>query len=179
MLLTAALLFKALAILLLAKIAWTDFTVQKITNRDVLLLLCLGLGALQFHSLQTGSWVEMGISALGGLILFAALFPFWLLRKIGAGDVKLLSVTPFLIGGSNLAVFSVLMLVFAIATAALVKNPFLLPAGVFRHYVEHMDRKGVVPFGVPISAAAICAMALQIYSALVVATSSGILDQLN
>lgn len=179
MLLAAALLFKAVAILLLAKIAWTDFTVQKITNRDVLLLFCLGLGALQFHSLQTGSWLEMGISAIGGLVMFAALFPFWLLRKMGAGDVKLLSVTPFLIGGSNLAVFSVLLLVFAIATAALVKNPFLLPAGVFRHYVEHMDRKGVVPFGVPISAAAICAMALQIYSAVVVATSSGILDQLN
>ncbi|MER8632215.1 prepilin peptidase [Mesorhizobium opportunistum] len=179
MLLAAALLFKAVAILLLAKIAWTDFTVQKITNRDVLLLLCLGLGALQFHSLQTGSWLEMGISAIGGLVMFAALFPFWLLRKMGAGDVKLLSVTPFLIGGSNLAVFSVLLLVFAIATAALVKNPFLLPAGVFRHYVEHMDRKGVVPFGVPISAAAICAMALQIYSAVVVATSSGILNQLN
>ncbi|BCG82552.1 prepilin peptidase [Mesorhizobium sp. 113-3-3] len=179
MLLTVSLLFKAVAILLLAKIAWTDFTVQKITNRNVLLLLCLGLGALQLHSLQTGSWLEMGISALGGLILFVALFPFWLLRKIGAGDVKLLSVTPFLIGGSNLAVFSVLLLVFAIATAALVKNPFLLPAGIFRHYVQHMDRKGVVPFGVPISAAAICAMAMQIYSALMVATSSGILNQLN
>lgn len=179
MLLAVALLFKAFAILLLAKIAWTDFTVQKITNRDVLLLLCLGLAALQLHSLQTGSWLEMGISAIGGSILFVALFPFWLLRKIGAGDVKLLSVTPFLIGGSNLAVFSVLLLVFAIATAALVKNPFLLPAGLFRHYVQHMDRKGVVPFGVPISAAAICAMVTQIYSALVVATSSGILNQLN
>ncbi|WP_214474175.1 prepilin peptidase [Mesorhizobium sp. dw_380] len=179
MLLTASLLFKAFAILLLARIAWTDFTTQKITNRDVLLLLCLGLGALQFHSLQTGSWLEMGISALGGVILFIALFPFWLLRKIGAGDVKLLSVTPFLIGGSNLAVFSVLMLVFTFATAAVVKNPFLLPAGVFRHYVQHMDRKGIVPFGVPISAAAICATALQMYHALVVATSSGILNQLN
>ncbi|TRC82169.1 prepilin peptidase [Mesorhizobium sp. WSM4310] len=179
MLLAAALLFQGLAILLLARVAWTDFTVQKITNRDVLLLLCLGLGALQFHSLQTGSWLEMGISALGGLALFVALFPFWLLRKIGAGDVKLLSVTPFLIGGSNLAVFSVLLLVFVIATAALVKNPLLLPAGVFRHYVQHMDRQGVVPFGVPISAAAICAMALQMYHTLLVATSSGILNQLN
>ncbi|TPJ15497.1 prepilin peptidase [Mesorhizobium sp. B2-7-2] len=179
LLLAAALVFKGAAVLLLARIAWTDFTTQKIANRAVLLLLCLGLGALQFQALQTHSWLEMGISAFGGVALFLALFPFWLLRKIGAGDVKLMSVTPFLIGGGNLAVFSVFLLVFAVATAALVKNPFLLPAGVFRHYVQHMDRKGVVPFGVPISAAAICAIALQMYHAVVVATSSGVLEQLN
>ncbi|RWL84609.1 MAG: prepilin peptidase [Mesorhizobium sp.] len=179
MLLTASLVFKALAILLLGRIAWTDFSTQRISNRDVLLLLCLGLGALQFQALQAHSWLEMGISAFGGLALFLALFPFWLLRKIGAGDVKLMSVTPLLIGGSNLTVFSILLLAFAVASAALIKNPFLLPAGMFRHYVQHMDRKGVVPFGVPISAAAICTIALQIYHTVVVATSSGILEQLN
>jgi len=179
MLLTASLVFKAVAILLLGRIAWIDFSVQRISNRDVLLLLCLGLGAMQFQALQTGSWLEMGISALGGLILFAALFPFWLLGKMGAGDVKLMSITPFLFGGSNLAVFSILLLVFAIVTATVVKNPFLLPAGMFRHYVQHMDRKGVVPFGVPIAVAAICTMTYQVYDALVVASSSGILQQLN
>ncbi|WP_027170038.1 prepilin peptidase [Mesorhizobium sp. WSM3224] len=179
MLLTATLVFESLAILLLARIIWADFTTQRISNRDVLLLLCLGLGALQFQSLQDHSWMEMGLSAFGGGALFLALFPFWLLRKIGAGDVKLMSVIPFLVGGSNLTVFTVLLLVFAIATAAVIKNPFLLPAGMFRHYVQHMDEKGVVPFGVPISAAAICAMILQMYHAIVVATSSGILEQLN
>ncbi|RUW40338.1 MAG: prepilin peptidase [Mesorhizobium sp.] len=179
LLLAASLVFKALAILLLGRIAWIDFSTQRITNRDVLLLLCLGLAALQLQSLQSHSWLEMGVSALGGLVLFAALFPFWLLRKMGAGDVKLMSVTPFLIGSSNLAAFSVLLLVFAIATATVVKNPFLLPAGMFRHYVQHMDRKGVVPFGVPIAAAAMCTVTYQIYHALVVASSSGILQQLN
>ncbi|RUW25018.1 prepilin peptidase, partial [Mesorhizobium sp. M4B.F.Ca.ET.013.02.1.1] len=34
MLLGASLLLKALAIPLLARIAWVDFTTQKITNRD-------------------------------------------------------------------------------------------------------------------------------------------------
>jgi len=179
MLLTASLVFQGLAILLLGRIAWIDFSTQRIPNRDVLLLLCLGLGVLQFQSLQTHLWLDMGLSAFGGLALFLALFPFWLLRKIGAGDVKLMSVTPFLIAGGNLAVFSILLLVFAIATAVVVKNPFLLPAGMFRHYVQHMDRKGVVPFGVPISMAAICALAMQMYHALIVATSSGILEQLN
>lgn len=176
---TVSLVFQGLAILLLGRVAWIDFSTQRIPNRDVLLLLCLGLGVLQFQSLQTHSWLGMGLSAFGGFALFLALFPFWLLRKIGAGDVKLMSVTPFLIGGSNLAVFSILLLAFAVATAVVIKNPFLLPAGMFRHYVQHMDRKGIVPFGVPISLAAICALAMQMYHALIVATSSGILEQLN
>lgn len=179
MLLIEALLLKALAIALLARIAWLDFTTQKIANRDVLLLLCMGAGGLLLPSLQSGSWWDMGLGALGGFVLFVALFPFWVLRKLGAGDVKLLSVMPFLISGDGLVVFTVLLLFFAIATAILVKNPFMLPAGAFRLYVEHMDRKGVVPFGVPISAAAICAIAFQMYENLVVATSSGILNQLN
>ncbi|CAN7710925.1 prepilin peptidase [Mesorhizobium sp. LjRoot246] len=179
MLLGEALLLKVLAIPLLAWIGWLDFTTQKISNRDVLLLLCLGAGGLLLLSLQTGSWWDMGLSALAGLLLFAALFPFWVLRKVGAGDVKLIAVVPFLIGGGDLAVFSVLLLVFALATAAIVKNPFMLPAGAFRLIVQHLDRKGVVPFGVPISIAAICTLAFLIYKSLVLASSSGILNQLN
>ncbi|TIM42239.1 prepilin peptidase [Mesorhizobium sp.] len=156
MLLAASLLLKGLAIPLLARIAWLDFTTQKISNQNVLLLLCLGLGSLQLLSLQSGSWWDMGLSALAGLLLFVAVFPFWVLRKIGAGDVKLMAVVPLLIGGSGLLVFSVLLLVFALATAMVVKNPLMLPQGAFRLYVQHLDRKGVVPFGVPISLAAIC-----------------------
>ncbi|MDX8450513.1 A24 family peptidase [Mesorhizobium captivum] len=179
LLLAASLLLRALAIPLLGKIAWTDFTTQKISNRDVLLLICLGLGSLQLVSVQAGSWWDMGLSAIGCALLFVALFPFWVLRKLGAGDVKLMAAVPLLIGGDGLVVFSIFLLVFALATAALVKNPFLLPAGAFRLYVQHMDRKGVVPFGVPISAAAICAILFQIYGGVMLASSSGVLQQLN
>ncbi|TIS57078.1 MAG: prepilin peptidase [Mesorhizobium sp.] len=163
MLLAASLLLKALAIPLLARIAWLDFTTQKISNQNVLLLLCLGLGSLQLLSVLAGSWWDMGLSALAGLVLFIVLFPFWALRKVGAGDVKLMAVVPFLTGGSSLVVFSVLLLVLALATALIVKNPFMLPAGTFRLYVQHLDRKGVVPFGVPISIAAICTIVFLIY----------------
>ncbi|RUV33243.1 prepilin peptidase [Mesorhizobium sp. M7A.F.Ca.MR.148.00.0.0] len=179
MLLVEALLLKVLAIPLLARIAWVDFKTQKISNRDVLLLLCLGAGGLLLLSLQSGSWWDMGLSAGAGLLLFVVFLPFWALRKIGAGDVKLLAVVPFLISGAALAVFSVLLLVFALVTAAIVKNPFLLPAGAFRLVVQHLDRKGVVPFGVPIALAAICTLAFLIYRSLMVASSSGILNQLN
>ncbi|TIT29741.1 MAG: prepilin peptidase, partial [Mesorhizobium sp.] len=132
MLLGASLLLKALAIPLLARIAWVDFTTQKITNRDVLLLLCLGLGSLQLLSVQSGSWWDMGLSALAGLLLFIVLFPFWTLRRVGAGDVKLMAVIPLLIGGSGLVVFSVLLLLFALVMAMVVKNPLMLPQGAFQ-----------------------------------------------
>ncbi|MES0200034.1 prepilin peptidase [Mesorhizobium sp. M0011] len=164
MLLVEALLLKVLAIPLLARIAWLDFTTQKISNRDVLLLLCLGAGGLLLLSLQSGSWWDMGLSALAGLLLFVALFPFWVLRKVGAGDVKLMAVMPFLIGGSGLVLFSMLLLVFALVTVVVVKTPFMLPEGAFRLYIQHMDRKGVVPFGVPISMAVICTIVFHIYS---------------
>lgn len=162
MLLIEVLLLKALAIPLLARIAWLDFTTQKIANRDALLLLCLGAGSLLLLSFQSGSWWDMGLSAIAALVLFVALFPFWVLRKVGAGDVKLMAVIPFLIGGSGLAVFSVLLLVFALATVLIIKSPFILPAGAFRLYVLHLDRKGVVPFGLPISVASICTIALEL-----------------
>ena len=164
MLLVEALLLKVLAIPLLARIAWLDFTTQKISNRDVLLLLCLGAGGLLLLSLQSGSWWDMGLSARAGLLLFVALFPFWALRKVGAGDVKLMAVMPFLIGGSGLVLLSMLLLVFALITVVVMKTPFLLPEGAFRLYIKHMDRKGVVPFGVPISMAAICTIIFYIYS---------------
>ncbi|RWF66950.1 prepilin peptidase [Mesorhizobium sp. M4B.F.Ca.ET.190.01.1.1] len=179
MLLGASLLLKALAIPLLARIAWVDFTTQKISNQNVLLLLCMGLASLLLLSVQSGSWWNMGLSALAGLLLFVLLFPFWALRKVGAGDVKLMAVVPLLIGGSGLVVFSVLLLIFALATAFIVKNPFMLPAGLFRVYVQHLDRKGVVPFGVPIALAAICSIVFQIYESWMLASSSGVLQQLN
>ncbi|MBZ9746298.1 prepilin peptidase [Mesorhizobium sp. CO1-1-7] len=179
MLLIESLLLKVLAIPLLAWIAWFDFTTQKIANRDVLLLLCLGAGSLLLLSLQSGWWWDMGLSAMAGLLLFVVLFPFWALRKVGAGDVKLMAVVPLLISGNDLIMFSVLLLLFAVATTAVVKLPFMLPQGAFRLYVQYLDRKGVVPFGVPISMAAICTTVFEIYKTLVFATSSGILDRLN
>ncbi|RUW52658.1 prepilin peptidase [Mesorhizobium sp. M1A.F.Ca.ET.072.01.1.1] len=173
LLLAVSLLFKALTIPLLAMVGWTDFKTQKILNRDVLLLLFLGLGSLQLVSVQAGSWWDMGLSALAALLLFVVLIPFWVLRKLGAGDVKLMAVMPFVIGGSGLAAFSILLLLLALATAAVMKFPFMLPEGAFRLYVQHLDRKGVVPFGVPIAAAAICATAFQILATVTVAASSG------
>ncbi|WP_163266896.1 prepilin peptidase [Chelativorans alearense] len=159
------LLIAAIAIGLLVKIALVDFKTQKIANNDVLTLAILGLGSLLLQANlvgqgggvldqlnATGGWENAAIAVMAGGLLFLLLFPFWLLRKVGAGDVKLMGVAPLISGGEDLILFSLLLLAFTALTAFVVKNPMLLPAPAFRHYVEHLDRKGVVPFGVPIAA---------------------------
>jgi prepilin peptidase CpaA len=83
---------------------------------------------------------------------------------VGAGDVKFLAVAPMIAGGENLLLFAVVLLIAAAATAFIVRNPILLPEGLFRQYIQHLDRKRVVPFGVPISVALIVVLLLQLVS---------------
>lgn len=151
----AQILIAAVTIALLLRIAWVDFSTQRIANRDALAVAALGAGGLAVTALQTGDWWAPGLAAIVGAIFFLVLFPFWLARKVGAGDVKLMAAAPFVCGSDGLMAFSILLLIFAAITAFLVKNPVLLPAPAFRHYVDKLDRKGVVPFGVPIAAALI------------------------
>jgi prepilin peptidase CpaA len=164
MLTAAAIVVKAVTFALLLRIGWTDFKTQKIVNTDVLALGCLGIGGLTLAAVASGSWWSLMVGGAAAVLMFLALFPFWLMRKLGAGDVKLLSVAPLVAGADNLLPFALLLLLFAALTAFLVKNPLLLPAPAFRHYLEHLDRKGVVPFGVPISASLIGVLLFQAYS---------------
>lgn len=172
MLSAAAMLMKLLAVPLLFRIAKLDFTTHRIANSNVLLLLCLGAASLFLAGLGQGSWWDLGLSAAAGLALFLALFPFWLLKKVGAGDVKLMAAAPFVSGGADLMVFAIALLVFAIVTVMVVRNPVLLPSPAFRVYVEHLDRRRVVPFGVPIAAALIVTIGLQLAAQVLAAWSS-------
>jgi prepilin peptidase CpaA len=154
-------LVTAVTLAVLARIAWVDFKTQKITNRSVLLLSGLGLAALlldalrRLDQLQPDVWSNLAISIAAAVALFVLLFPFWLLRKLGAGDVKLMAAALLVTGADGMLAFALLLLLFAAITAVLVKNPMLLPGPLFRQYLEHFERKGVVPFGVPIAAALI------------------------
>ena len=174
---TTQILQYTITIALLLRIAFIDFKTQKIANRDVMAVAVLGLSGLLLQVNPTGGggsgvldqlnavdgWANMKVAVIAGGLLFLFLIPFWLMRKVGAGDVKLMSVAPLVSGGEDLLAFSLLLLAFAALTAFMVKNPLLLPAPAFRHYVEHLDRKGVVPFGVPISASLIAVLLFQIY----------------
>jgi prepilin peptidase CpaA len=159
---TAAILIQLIAIALLLRIAWRDMNVQKIANGDVIALAATGAAGMAVQSLAIGSWSTFLFSLLLGLALFAALFPFWMWKKLGAGDVKLIAVVPLVIGIQDMLLFSIILLVATLVIVMLVRNPLLLPAPLFQKYLQVYERKGVVPFGVPISAALIGVLLLQI-----------------
>jgi prepilin peptidase CpaA len=170
MLAVAQILIQAVVIALLARIAVVDFKTLKIANRDVLALAALGLGLLiltalwRRDQLQTGVWWHLWMSLAVAAALFVVLLPFWFLGKVGAGDVKLMAAVPLVAGAEGMLPFALLLLVFVLLTVTIVKNPLLLPGPLFKRYVEHLDRKGVVPFGTPIAAALIGSVLLRIFA---------------
>ena len=151
----------AVIVALLVRIGLVDFRIQKIANRDVLALAVLGLcwGVLRVvqtpPELRGDAWLAFWL----GMALAAALFlvglVFWLMRKMGAGDVKLLGAAPLVTGGEHLLLFSVALLASVLVTVAVIRYPLILPQPFFARYIEHLDRRRIVPFGVPISAAVI------------------------
>lgn len=162
MLLAVLIALKLALVAVLCKIAFLDFSEQKIRNSDVLVVLGLGAATMVVSWLGGAMLWHVGLSVVAALVLFCLLIPFWLIGKVGAGDVKFLAVSPILIGGGDLILFSIVLLVAAAVTAFVVKNPLVLPEGMFRRYVQFFDRKEVVPFGVPISASLIVVLTLQI-----------------
>jgi prepilin peptidase CpaA len=59
-------------------------------------------------------------------------------------------------------VFALLLLTCTILTYAIMKQPMLLPERMFREYVASLARFDKVPFGVPISTAAVLTLAYAI-----------------
>jgi len=155
---------KLALIALLCQIAIIDFTEQKIRNADLLLVLALAAAILFAAWLHGADPVHIGMTLASALIMFVLLFPFWAFGKVGAGDVKYLAMAPLIASGENLIHFAIALLIAAAITALVIRNPILLPQGLFRQYIQHLERKRVVPFGVPISAALIVVLVLQLIS---------------
>src|SRR5688572_23720205 len=129
-----------------------DFFYLKIPNRDLTALLGVAVAFLMV------SWPPDLFLRLGfGSILFALGFVFWLLRALGAGDVKLFGIVGCLISSSDALAFVVLILVFALAIVFLyrkVEDLRFLPQFAGRRVLELVGT-GRVPYGVPISLATI------------------------
>lgn len=77
-------------LLWLIAIAVMDLRQRKVRNWMVLLGLATGLAALFGHAQPFGVTTLDGL--VGMLLAFAALLPFYLLRAMGAGDVKFAAV---------------------------------------------------------------------------------------
>jgi prepilin peptidase CpaA len=151
----ALIVLKAVAIALLAKIAVTDFRIQKIRNADLAPLLAIALAVMALEYLRQPDLARTLTAAAIAAVLFLVLIAFWLLGKVGAGDVKLLTIIPMLVGVEGSGPFMIALLLATALAAAVMKYPVLLPERLFRSYVTTLAQSGRVPFGVPIGSAAI------------------------
>ena len=153
-------ILRAVAVLMLARIAASDFMTQKIRNEHVLQLLAVGGGVLLITFITGGDAMSTGLTLAMSAGLFLVLLVFWLLGKVGAGDVKLLTTIPILVGYAGSLPFVAALLVFTLLTYFVMKFPILLPERWFRTYVAALASTGRVPFGVPIAGAAIVVLLL-------------------
>jgi prepilin peptidase CpaA len=156
---------KATAVLMLARIAVSDFRTLKIRNEHVGQLFVTALAIMLVTFLSNGDSRAAGMALLVSGVLLVLLVVFWLLGKVGAGDVKLMVTIPILVGYSGSIPFVIAFFAFSILTYLVAKFPMLLPDRWFRAYISSLAKSGRVPFGVPIAAAGILA--------LLVTTSSG------
>ncbi|MEJ7929739.1 A24 family peptidase [Ramlibacter sp. AN1015] len=93
-----------IALLLLA--AWIDWRTMRIPNWLTVGGMCLGM---LWNVASGADPIDGLLTALGGLGLGLALFlPLWLLRAMGAGDVKLIAMTGAFLGAA--AAFKAILL---------------------------------------------------------------------
>src|SRR5690606_17953328 len=84
-------------------IAAYDIMYRRVPNS--ILLLALGLHALSLVTMGKGfAGIDVWQSAIGGSIAFAIFLPLYLLRTMGAGDVKFFTLLGFLLGIKYLAI---------------------------------------------------------------------------
>jgi len=103
---------------LLAVAAWTDWRERRIPNVICVALLAAGLGWHAFIMDGDGLFASslaggLGVSAsaLGALTSLASLFPLYLLRVIGAGDVKLATGIGAWVGWQGLLPWALLVMI--------------------------------------------------------------------
>jgi prepilin peptidase CpaA len=90
-------IFQVILVLLVAIAAVYDMRFRRIPNWLVLTGLVLGLGLNTFLF----QWRGAGASLLGIGLAFAIYFPLYLLRGMGAGDVKLMAAIGAIVGAAN------------------------------------------------------------------------------
>lgn len=151
-------ILKAVAVLMLARIGVSDFLTQRIRNDHMWQLFAVAIATLLITYTGNRDAFAAGLALAMSIVLFVILLAFWLLGKVGAGDVKLLATVPLLLGYGGSVPFIMALLVFTFVVYFIMKFPIILPQRWFRGYVQSIAASGRVPFGVPIAAAAIVAV---------------------
>jgi prepilin peptidase CpaA len=164
----------ALLLLMVSIAAVNDLATRRIPNR----LLLVGLaGALLLHVLSAEPGAAL-LSAVGGMLLGLAIFlPFYLVRGMAAGDVKMMAVIGFFTGPAEafqIAIFTwcaggvmalLLILVRSRLRLALVNIRHLL-SGFIASGTKSVDTAlpqsaGSMPYGLAIAAGTIVVLVTQ------------------
>jgi prepilin peptidase CpaA len=103
-------MFYAAIVLLLSIACWRDVQSRRIPNTLVVAGLALGLlfqvaapsGSGLFHPTQAGS-LGLASALLGAAVGLGVLMPLYMLRAMGAGDVKLMAMVGAWLGASGVA----------------------------------------------------------------------------
>lgn len=159
MVLSDTFLIAAIACLLF--IGWRDFVTLKISNKIVLVLLGVYVAYTGLRFFVEGLSVAAIIDELiAGGILFGLTFVFWLLGKIGAGDVKLYLPVGLFIGLNGLLPYAVFLAITSILTLMVIKGGGRLSKGKswFGQRLIELRGLGKVPYGVPMGLSAVCVM---------------------
>ena len=119
---------------LLVYAAVIDIRSHRIPNRLVLAGLAFGL----IYSAFVPFWGKHGfLWSLGGAAIgFGVLFPFWLLRMMGAGDVKLMAAVGSLLGLQAIP----MALLVSLATSSVFAIAFSLHKGKLREMLANVGR---------------------------------------
>jgi prepilin peptidase CpaA len=151
----APLVLSAVAVAILLRVCWTDFFDLKIWNRDLFALL-LVTGLMLIIVWPWDILLRLGF----GATLFCLGLIFWMLRWMGAGDVKLLGTVGCLVDSEHLFMFVLLNLIFATGMVVFLRKAEtlrLIPHLAGRRAVE-LAAGGRVPFGIPIALSAIAVL---------------------
>jgi prepilin peptidase CpaA len=163
--------WSAIAVALMACV--TDLRTRRIPN---MLTFSAAVGALGYHAF--GGWIGLA-GSIGGLLLGLALFlPIYLLRGMGAGDVKLLAALGAWLGPASVAWVAI----YAAIAGGIMAVAVALGAGYLRPMLAnvwllltHWRVSGVKPldsvtldggrgprlaYAVPIAAGLLCAILL-------------------
>lgn len=89
-------LFRAVsAVFVTFTAVYDDLKRYKISNRLMAVGLCVGIAFILLEAIEERAYMEY---ILGGSVTFVVMFLIYIVRGVGAGDVKLLTVLGFLTG---------------------------------------------------------------------------------
>ena len=135
-----------LLVLIISISAYTDIKENKIKNKYLLIALILGL----VMSTLTNGIVGAKDSLLGIIIPFLILFIFFVMRMLGAGDIKLFCTIGSIMG-SNFVINNIMYTVFSAGIVIIVKliiskQLFKMIKGIYFYFSAMILGKSLIEF---------------------------------